>query len=336
MINILITILISFSLIYICNKNQYLLNFTGSSHQRFINQKNVPLLGGVIIIIFLIIFLSNIFLTLKFFLFSFFLVGLLSDLKILNSPKLRFLIQMIIIIMGILILQIFIIETKLSYLNELISQNKFINIILLSFCFLIIINGTNFIDGANTIVIGYYSIILCLLLNVDIIKSSLLFDLEKNYFIVILFFLFLLNFLNKIFLGDSGAYLISFLFSFLLLEIHMVNPKVSPYFIILLLWYPGFENLFSIIRKYKYKKSALKPDVDHLHQLIFFYFKKKKTFKEKYLSSFTGLSVNTYNFIIFFFACHDLHNTNLHLILLFFSTLTYSILYLTLSKFKKK
>ena len=148
--------------------------------------------------------------------------------------------------------------------------------------FLIIINGTNFIDGTNTIVIGYYSIILFLLINLSIIKNGLLIDLENNYFIIILFFLFLLNFLNKIFLGDSGAYLISFLFCFLLLEIHMINPQISPYFIILLLWYPGFENLFSIIRKQKFKRSALKPDTDHLHQLIFFYFKKKNILKENF------------------------------------------------------
>ena len=141
--------------------------------------------------------------------------------------------------------------------------------------FLIIVNGTNFIDGANTIVIGYFSIIILILLNIGIIKSNLLIDLDNNYFAIILLFLFFLNFFNKIFLGDSGAYLISFLFCFLLLEIHMVNPQISPYFIILLLWYPGFENLFSIIRKQRFKKSALKPDVYHLHQLIFYYFQKK-------------------------------------------------------------
>ena len=113
----------------------------------------------------------------------------MSDLKILNSPKLRFFIQIIIIITGIFILQISIIETKISFLNELISKNELINILLLSFCFLIIINGTNFIDGTNTIVIGYYSIILFLLINLSIIKNGLLIDLENNYFIIILFFI---------------------------------------------------------------------------------------------------------------------------------------------------
>ena len=54
---------------------------------------------------------------------------------------------------------------------------------------------------------------------------------------------------NQFFLGDSGAYFLSFFIGFILIEIYNANLKISPYFIILLLWYPCFENLFSIIRK---------------------------------------------------------------------------------------
>lgn len=334
MIYLFTTIFISLLLIYICNKKKYLLNYTGSSHQRFINQNNVPLLGGFITIFYLIISISNIFLSLKIFLTLFFFIGFLSDLKILNSPKLRFLIQIIVIFISIYILKISINETKILFLNELINKNELINIIFLSFCFLIILNGTNFIDGANTIVIGYYLIIFLLLSNIGIIKSNFLFELENNYFTIILFFLILLNFFNKIFLGDSGAYLISFLFSFLLLEMHMMNSAISPYFIILLLWYPGFENLFSIIRKILFKRSALKPDVDHLHQLIFFYLKKKDILKKKFLSSFTGLLINIYNFTVFWVACTDPYNTMLQLLLIFVSIIIYITLYSILSKFK--
>ena len=114
----------------------------------------------------------------------------------------------------------------------------------------------------------------------------------------------------------------------------MINPQISPYFIILL-WYPGFENLFSIIRKQKFKRSALKPDTDHLHQLIFFYFKKKKYSKRKIFSSLTGLTINIYNLIIFIIACVDPYNTLLQLSLMFSSVIIYITLYLFLSKFKK-
>ena len=135
MVNLLITLIFSFLLIYICNKNQYLLNFTGSSHQQFTVKKSVPLLGGLIIIFFLIISISNSFLSLKVFLTLIFFVGLMSDLKILNSPGMRFLIQIVIISIGIYILQISIIETKIIFLNNLINKNELLNLILLSFCF---------------------------------------------------------------------------------------------------------------------------------------------------------------------------------------------------------
>ena len=55
----------------------------------------------------------------------------------------------------------------------------------------------------------------------------------------------------------------------------MFSEQISPYYIANLLWYPAFENLFSIFRRTIYKKKNYKADNDHLHQLIFKYFKKK-------------------------------------------------------------
>ena len=114
----------------------------------------------------------------------------------------------------------------------------------------------------------------------------------------------------------------------------MVNPQNFTIFHILLLWYPGFENLFSIIRKQRFKKSALKPDVYHLHQLIFYYFQKKNYFNKNYISTITGLSINFYNLLIFLFASMNPYNTILQFLLIFVSVLTYISLYLILIKFK--
>ena len=54
---------------------------------------------------------------------------------------------------------------------------------------------------------------------------------------------------NKLFMGDSGAYVLGTICGYLLIKVHGENQEISPYFIILLFWYPCFENLFSIIRK---------------------------------------------------------------------------------------
>ena len=78
-----------------------------------------------------------------------------------------------------------------------------------------------------------------------------------NYFIYILFILYILNFLNKIYLGDNGAYLIGLIFSICLIDFYNDNhTSISPFFIVLLLWYPAFENLFSILRKINFKGYA--------------------------------------------------------------------------------
>ena len=120
--------------------------------------------------------------------------------------------------------------------------------------------------------------IIILILNL----SGINFELNKNNFFIdnilpILIILLILNIFNKIYLGDSGSYLIGFLFSYYLISIYEQNQIISPFFIILLLWYPCFENLFSILRKQKFKKSAVEPDTKHFHQLLYFFFTKKNS-----------------------------------------------------------
>ena len=79
----------------------------------------------------------------------------------------------------------------------------------------------------------------------------------------------ILNFLGKITSGDGGAYLISFLWGVNLIHISTNNYHISPFFIVLLLWYPAFENLFSILRKKKKNISVSFADNYHLHHLVF-------------------------------------------------------------------
>ena len=61
-----------------------------------------------------------------------------------------------------------------------------------------------------------------------------------------------------------------------MIDLNNNNYFISPYFIALLLWYPAFENLFSIIRKRIVKKDPLKPDNLHFHQLLFNFFETKQ------------------------------------------------------------
>lgn len=73
-----------------------------------------------------------------------------------------------------------------------------------------------------------------------------------------------------IFLGDGGAYLIGFMIAELSVLLVARNPAVSPWFPLLLSFYPIFETVFSMYRK-KIKRgmSPGVPDGLHLHMLIY-------------------------------------------------------------------
>ena len=78
-------------------KKGIFLNYSGDIHQSFSNKKNVPLAGGMFILIPLVFFLND--LLINCFIVSIYLIGYFSDRKILVSPKIRFLIQCILILL---------------------------------------------------------------------------------------------------------------------------------------------------------------------------------------------------------------------------------------------
>ena len=135
----------------------------------------------------------------------------------------------------------------------------------MSFCLLILINGTNFIDGLNTNVIGYYIIISYFLSKSSFLSDLNLDYLKWNFWIFSLLIIFLYNFFRKLFLGDSGAYALAFIYGVFLIKFYSTSDIITPFFIISILWYPCFEMLFSMIRKNIQKKSPLEPHTNHLH-----------------------------------------------------------------------
>lgn len=73
-----------------------------------------------------------------------------------------------------------------------------------------------------------------------------------------------------IFLGDGGAYLIGFLVAELSVLLVARNRQVSPWFPLLLAFYPIFETSFTIFRRMVIGKTHPGlPDAAHLHQLIY-------------------------------------------------------------------
>ena len=164
-------------------------------------------------------------------------------------------------------------DTRIFLLDELL-ENMLFNCLFVSFCILILINGSNFIDGLNTLNIGYYLLISLVIYYLKFQGFEIYLNNLCYFILFILSTIFIINIFNKMFLGDSGSYILGFIFSVILIETYNLNNNFSPFFIILLLWYPCFETLFSILRKNIIKKSPMSPDINHFHQLIFLFIKK--------------------------------------------------------------
>ena len=324
-------ILLTLILNYIFVKKKLLLNFKGDNHQKFICSRRIPLSGGLILI-----FTSYYYLNLSTFTYIFFIfcLGFLSDTKKINSPKLRFIIQTLIVLSVVYFSSITVPETKIFFLDQLLVNDLF-RIVFSVFCILIIINGYNFIDGVNTSLIGYCLIISLSLYYLDLNGVEVSKIINFYNLIPVLIALFISNFFNKLYLGDGGSYFLGLLFALCLINTYQINNNISPFYIVCLLWYPAFENLFSIFRKKILSKSPLDPDTNHLHQIIFLYLKKNFNIHNIYLNTATGMIINFYNLICIAIATQFYSHTITQILIIIFNIIFYMFLYRKLLGKKK-
>ena len=322
-----------FTVNLIFKKKFFFSSYTGKTHQTLAGKKNVPLSGGIFIFLFVLASLLDSHNFFSFFIFFIFLLGFLADINLLSSPKIRFIIQIILLFSFTYIAKLHIPSTRIIFFDELL-ENPLLSLLFTSFCLIVVINGTNFIDGLNGLVIGYYLSIILILFNLGLLES--LMPNTQLLFLIICFllFLFLLNISSQLYLGDSGAYLISFIACVSLIEIYTKNQNISPFFIVLLLWYPAFENLFSILRKFNFRLSPALPDKHHLHQLIFSLIKKKTSYKGN-INNISSFIIIFYNMLIFFIASIDFQNTQYQIILILFNVFFYIFIYSKIFSFFK-
>ena len=330
----LILLSFTFFLNYILIKKNLLLDSKKISiHKSFTQNKNkVSYVGGLIILVACIFFWKDKSNNFILFLTLMFMIGIFSDLGLLESPIKRFFLQSVVILSFLIIFDLKINSIRLEFFDYFL-ENKIFNLFFVTFCILIVINGTNFMDGLNTLVIGYYILILISLLfilsnNVIIFSNKDLITVMITSLLVILIF----NIFGKIYLGDNGAYLISFIIAVILIDIAKNNLNVSPYYVANLLWYPAFENFFSIIRKILQKKSPMSPDNQHLHQLLFIFLKNFNKFNTNFINSSTACLINLFNIIIFMFATINYSSTKIQILIILTSSLFYSISYFILKK----
>ncbi len=313
----------------------FLISETGDRHQKFASKEKVPLTGGIFLFISFLFFIND--QVLSFILFSFLilLLGIFSDLKHIKSASSRFMIQISLVLSFVVFNDLQLVNTKVFLLDRFLS-NEIFNYFFISFCILIVINGSNFFDGLNTLNIGYYllvSLTIFYLERTNIISIS---EIFINYILIVLIIAFILNLLNKIYLGDAGSYLLGFTFSIFLINTYLENSQISPFFIIVLLWYPSYETLFSIVRKNIMNRSPMKPDSNHLHQQLFYIFYKNYNLK-KYPSNLLSANlINSYNLIIFIISLNFFSNSQIQVLLILLNIILYTFIYFKLYTLRYK
>ena len=198
-----------------------------------------------------------------------FLIGLLDDLKIKINPSRRLILMIIFLFICISFLNVEILNVDIPILNTLLSNYIFSSLFVL-LCFLFVINGANLIDGFNGLLAINLIIINTFLAYINLADGINQISVIIIGQIIVLFSFLLFNFPSaKLFLGDSGSYLLGSLVALNVIITNNLNPDYSSFFFCILLFYIFFEVFFSFFRKIIQSKSPIHPDNKHLHMILY-------------------------------------------------------------------
>tara|TARA_Y200000002_G_C22412749_1_gene550493 strand:- start:68 stop:598 length:531 start_codon:yes stop_codon:yes gene_type:complete len=126
-------------------------------------------------------------------------------------------------------------------------------------------------DGINLQSSSYF-IILILYLIIIGINNDLI-----NIILFSLILIFILNRNGKIFMGDSGVYLLAFIFSYIFIKIYNFDNKLTSDLIFILMMVPGIDMFRLFILRILSKKNPFSPDRKHIHHLLLNKFSSLKT-----------------------------------------------------------
>lgn len=279
---IIFLLIINFMIIYNYEKISNIINiFDHPDQYRKSHLKKTPLIGGIFIYVnFLIYFIFIVFFQNYYddykdlilftkssfnnlFLFStlIFLVGLYDDKKNLNA-SLKFSIFIILVYYLLTLNNELIIEyIYFSSLNYTIFLHNF-SIFFTVLCFLLFINASNMFDGMD-LQLGPYFIFIFILF-----FTELELNLLSLVFLISLFSFCFLNFNSKVFIGNSGAYFISFLIAYIFILQNNLNMKISVEEIFLIMSIPGLDMFRVFLHRLVKKKNPFSGDRNHLHHYL--------------------------------------------------------------------
>ena len=278
---LLLVIVCLFNLIFFLNYKKIFIKlnlYDYPDKKRKIHKKPISLAGGPIIylnLLLMLIFtmflqdqqLDNfyIFSIKNFFIFLvsislIFFAGLYDD-KFTLSPTKRLLIisisiYLLLVTDNTLILQ----ELFFSFSNYNIKTNSLAFLFTL-ICFISLILALNMFDGMNLQAGIFYLLFFTFFVIVT-----------KNFYILailvpLLLFTYL-NFKNKLFLGDSGSYLLSLLVAFFSIKLYKYDSLVFSDHIFIILFLPILDSIRVTLLRVTRGRKIFNPDRTHFHHLL--------------------------------------------------------------------
>jgi UDP-GlcNAc:undecaprenyl-phosphate GlcNAc-1-phosphate transferase len=242
--------------------------------ERKVHKEPVQKIGGLVLIINIIIFFFLKYLTIELslliLLISIFVIGFADDLLDLN-PYLRLFLLFFCLYCYLLINKSLVLHEIYFETFNILKNLSFFSILVTILSILLLINAFNLFDGINGLSLTYFLIIFI----------YLLFKFNEYQLIIIIFICFVLlyfNLINKVFLGDSGVYLLSTILGLKLIEIHNNNQFLfSSENIFILLMIPGIDMFRLFCERIINKKLFYMPDKKHLHHYFLNEFGEIKT-----------------------------------------------------------
>ena len=244
-------------------------------NDRKFHSKVVPILGGLFIWVNILfcffLFNSNFLLNYKslisiniFFGLSFlFFLGLYDDKKNLSPNKKLILLIFFVSFFLQFEQKLILSEFFFVYKNfSLIISNKYLAYCLTILCILLLINASNMFDGVN-FQCGFFYLIVFLILYLKKFDSLFLIIL-----IICLIFFLLWNIRSKVFFGDGGTNLLSFIAAFYLIHFHNIEKAIYADEIFLILATPGIDMFRVFVFRIINKQNPFFPDRIHIHHLL--------------------------------------------------------------------
>lgn len=290
---------------------------------RKIHQKKTSLLGGIYIFSTFTLYIVSLFfffpenLTLFFnytyqfliFIFislCFFIIGLIDDKRNISANK-----KIVLFIFFIIILlnsdQDLLIKVLYFSFTDFIILTLDLSTYFTFLCIFLFINALNMYDGSDLQLGNYILIFTCYL----IFKSGF----TVLYFFILPITIFLvLNFLNRTFIGNSGAYYLGFFLSYVIIKIYNLQSILYSDEIVLLMFYPVVDLIRLFFIRLINDKNPFLGDRLHIHHILL------KLFSKNLYAQFFLILL-----VIFPLLIYEILNINI-IYCFIFNSLIYSII----------